>query len=160
MKCPMDKMSNEKNTTTSSDQNQKHFPTSLFSFRRDENQPLKNPPNPPPIAPKPTKTPLKPPAKPTKTPKISIKRPKTPPKPQILLPKPTISHKSPKNPPTPPKKPPKKKYKKSPVPYEMPITQTDNVYEDPDTVVEQGGTTSVCNVSYEGPECSKRVKRN
>ena len=37
-----------------------------------------------------------------------------------------------------------------PVPYEIPVAQPENVYEDPDKMEANGGTTSLRNAVYQG----------
>ena len=133
-----------------------------------------NPPNTPPkppakplrisakTPPEPQKLPLKPlkmhPKPQTLPPKPLLKPPPLTPKP-LLMPgtlalKPLkIPLKPPCNnpkPPVPPKIVPKNMRRLPPVPYELPVAQPENVYEDPEKMVADGGTTSLRNAAYQG----------
>ena len=62
-------------------------------------------------------------------------------------------------PPMPPKKIPNvQNAQRLPLPYEWPVTQPDGVYEDPDTLLANGGTTSLRNVAYQGAGERKRAE--
>ena len=144
--------------------------TPLVPTLTTPNNPPNTPPKPPakPLRisaktpPEPQKLPLEPlkihPKPQTLPPKPLLKPQTLPPKPllkpQPLAPKPLkIPLKPPCNnpkPPVPPKIVPKNMRSLPPVPYELPVAQPENVYEDPDKMEANGGTTSLRNVAYQG----------